>query len=256
MSVHIQALIITFAALFFLLCANAARAGETAHVAVASNFKSAMDALETAFEEQSGHELVVTAGSTGKLYAQIVNGAPFDVLLAADEARPRRLLEGGLVHSDAVFTYATGKLVLWDPAGRAVGPDRLQGGAFRRLALANPDLAPYGAAARDVLPALGVSGLPRRKQVMGENIGQTFAFVKTQNADLGFVALSQILSLPPEKRGAYWAPPDTLYTPIHQDAALLARADGNSAAFDFFEYLKSDDAAAVIRRFGYEREES
>lgn len=220
-------------------------------VAVAANFKSAADALGAAFENRSGHTLTITSGSTGKLYAQIVNGAPFDVFLAADQIRPAKLETDGVALSGSQFTYAIGQLVLWDPAGRAVGPGRLAEGDYRRLAIANPALAPYGAAAHQVITALALGGETDGKLVYGENIGQAFAFVRTKNAELGFVALSQIWSLPAEKRGAHWTPPRALHAPIHQDAVLLTRARDNEAARAFFEFLKSDDALAIIGGFGY-----
>lgn len=236
---------------FGALSVGAPAAAADVRVAVAANFKSAADALGAAFEERSGHTLVLMSGSTGKLYAQIVNGAPFDVFLAADQARPRRLENDGVALAGSQFTYATGQLVLWDPAGSAVGPDRLAAGNYRRLAIANPNLAPYGAAAQQVIAALALSGETDGKLVYGENIGQAFAFVRTKNAELGFVALSQVWSLPAETRGAYWTPPPALYAPIRQDGVLLARATDNEAARAFVEFLKSDDALAIIDSFGY-----
>ncbi len=225
-------------------------AGE-ARIAVAANFKSTLDELEAAFEAQSGHDVIVTSGSTGKLYAQIVNGAPFDVFLAADQARPMRLEAEGAAVVGSRFTYAVGRLALWDPDGVAVGPERLSRGDDRRLAMANPDLAPYGAAARQVIAALNLSDATRDKLVFGENIGQTFAFIRTRNAELGFVALSQVLAAPAARRGAYWAPPQDMYDPIRQDAVLLARGAENDAARAFVAFLNSDDAASVIERHGY-----
>lgn len=230
-----------------------AMAGDV-HIGVAANFKTAADALGGEFEKRSGHDIITTSGSTGKIYAQIVNGAPFDVFLAADQERPDRLEAEGVALSGSRFTYAIGQLVLWDPAGGAVGPHRLEADTYARLAIANPDLAPYGAAAQQVIDALGLDGAVNGKRVFGENIGQTFAFVRTQNAELGFVALSQILSLPQGARGAHWTPPQTLYAPIRQDGVLLARAKDNEAAKAFVEFLKSDDAVAIIEGFGYAQE--
>ena len=227
-----------------------AAAGE-ATLAVAANFKPAMDALERAFEESSQHELTVVAGSTGKLYAQIVNGAPFDLFLAADQERPRRLEAEGMAVAGMRLTYAEGRIVLWDPNGGAVGPDRLAASDYRRLAIANPDLAPYGAAAVQVLSALDALEDHAPKIVRGENIGQAFAFVQTGNAELGFVALAQVLSLPGDIRGAYWTPPQDLYDPVRQDAVLLKRAAGNDAANAFMAFLKSEQATTIIDRFGY-----
>ena len=222
----------------------------TAHVAVASNFKPAMDALESDFERRTGHEIIVSAGATGKIHAQIVNGAPFDVFLAADQARPRRLEEDGVAVPGSRFTYAVGRLVLWAPAGDA-DPERLRRGSYRRLAMANPKLAPYGAAAMETLSAIGLDEGERGRWVFGENIGQAFAFVRTGNADLGFVALSQIMTLPPSQRGARWTPAADAHAPIRQDAALIARASSNPAALAFVDFLKSDEAGKIIEQFGY-----
>ncbi len=228
-----------------------AMAGE-ARVAVAANFRMVVDELQPIFAERTGHNLVISSGSTGKLFAQIANGAPFDIILAADDLRPARLEADGHAVAGSSFTYAVGRLVLWDPTGENVSADRLAQGAFRRLAIANPDLAPYGAAARDVMTALGVEEAPGKKLALGENVAQAFAFVHTGNADLGFVALSQVLAMPEAARGDYWTPPQSLYRPIKQDAALLSFGEDNAAALAFMEFLKSDEAAAVIKRSGYE----
>ncbi len=225
-------------------------AGE-ARVAVAANFKSVIDELEIAFEAQSHHDIITTSGATGKMYAQIVNGAPFDVFLAADQERPRRLEADGDTVAGSRFTYAVGRLALWDPNAASIGPDRLAGGNYRRLAIANPDLAPYGAAARQVITAFDLDDETDEKLVFGENIGQVFAFVRTENAELGFVALSQILATSAERRGAYWTPPQETHDPIRQDAVLLARGAENAAARAFIDFLKRDEAVAIIERFGY-----
>ncbi len=228
-------------------------AGE-ALVAVASNFKEPLDRLETAFETGTDHRLIVVPGSTGKLYAQIVNGAPFDMLLAADRERPRLLEESGRAVAGSRFTYAVGRLVLWSADPHTVGADGaaiLRQGAFRRLAIANPDLAPYGKAALQVLDALSLTERLRPKLVMGENIGQAFTLAATGNADLGFVALSQVQGLDRAKAGSSWEPSRTLYEPIRQDAVLLARASGNEAAHAFLDYLKSEAARTLIERSGY-----
>ncbi len=236
--------------LAIVLIATPAIAGE-ARIAVAANFKSVADELETAFEARSDHDIVLTSGSTGKLYAQIVHGAPFDVFLAADEARPRRLEAEGRAVAGSRFTYAVGRLALWEPNAASVGADRLKGGDFRRLAIANPDLAPYGAASRQVIDALGLSGAMNEKLVFGENVGQVFAFLRTQNVEIGFVALAQVLATPEARRGAYWTPPASLYDPIKQDAVMLMRGAENDAAIAFIEFLKSEDARATIEDAGY-----
>lgn len=230
-----------------------ARAGE-ATIAVATNFATAAEALEADFEQRSGHQLVLVNGSTGKLYAQIVNGAPFDAFLSADADRPQRLAASGRAMADTRFTYAIGRLVLWSAADDGISEDtpaQLRAGAFRRLAIANPDLAPYGSAARDVLTALDVS-LPATSLVMSENIGQAYLLVATGNAELGFVAAAQLAGSP--ETGSRWEVPPHLHAPIRQQAVLLQRADRNSAARAFLAYLQTPEAAEIIRRSGYSTE--
>ncbi len=230
-----------------------ARAAE-ALVAVASNFAEAAERLQAGFEAESGHKLIVTTGATGKLYAQIVAGAPFDVMLSADQARAVRLGDEGFAVADARFTYAIGRLTLWspDPARTpADGRALLAAGDFRNIAIANPDLAPYGAAAREALQAMGLWETLRDRIVMGENIGQTFAMVATRNADLGLVALSYVLSPRNAETGSRWDVPQDLYAPIRQDAALMTRAADNPAARGFLAYLRSDAARAMIEAAGY-----
>jgi molybdate transport system substrate-binding protein len=227
---------------------------EEALVAVAANFQEVAEKLEVEFEAATDHDLTITTGSTGKLYAQIKNGAPYDILLAADQRRPELLEREGDAVSGSRFTYAVGRLALWsaDPARVAAdGSETLRAGAFRKLAMANPDLAPYGEAAMQTLAALGLLETLEKKIVMGENVGQAHALVATGNAELGFVALSYVLSPRNEKPGSHWAVPQELYQPIRQDAVLLVRAVDNVAARAFLEYLKSDAARSVIERFGY-----
>lgn len=239
----------TLAMLAFLPPASHA---DEATIAVASNFKPVMDKLELAFEASTGHQLTVSAGATGKLYTQIIHGAPFDVFLAADEARPKRLDSESRIVPGTRFTYAIGQLTLWRPGHGGTGPDALSDETLRHVAIANPDLAPYGAAAMDVMTALGLTDQLEGKLVRGENIGQAFAFVKTGNAQLGFVALSQILSLPKDERGTRWDPPQSFYTPIRQDAVLLRRAYGNEAALDFIAFLRGEAGRAIIKQYGYD----
>jgi molybdate transport system substrate-binding protein len=227
---------------------------EEALVAVATNFSEVIEQLEAGFESASGHSLTVATGSTGKLYAQINIGAPFDILLAADHRRPELLEEAGLAVAGSRFTYAIGRLTLWSPDPERVaanGAETLQAGAFRKLAIANPELAPYGAAARETLAALGLLETLEEKLVMGETIGQTHALVATGNAELGFVALSYILSPRNKRPGSRWDVPLELHSPIRQDALLLMRAVDNAAARAFLEYLQNDTARGVIERFGY-----
>lgn len=236
------------------LALAAPAAGEEATVAVAANFAEVVERLEQQYERDTGHALTVAVGSTGKLYAQIANGAPFDVFLAADQARPERLEEEGLAVAGSRFTYVTGRLTLWSPAPGRVGADgaaTLREGGFRLLAIANPELAPYGAAARQTLEKLGLWQGLRQKLVMGETIGQAHAMVASGNAELGFVALSYVLSPRSETRGSRWDVPADLYAPIRQDAVLLKRAAGNAAAKGFLGYLRSERAQTLIETYGY-----
>lgn len=237
-----------------LLAATATAAADTALIAVATNFAEVMEKLERDFEAQSPHAITVSAGSTGKLYAQIVAGAPFDVLLAADQERPDRLEAEGMAVRGTRFTYATGRLALWSPDPQRVAADGaavLRTGDFRRLAIANPDLAPYGAAAIEVLDALGVADTLADRLVMGENIGQTHAMVATGNAEVGLVALSSVISPRTPAGSSYWVVPDNLHSPIRQDVILLTRAEDNSAARDLLAYLRRPEVREVIRQFGY-----
>lgn len=234
-----------------LLAATAAWAGEVT-VAVAANAAEAVEALAADFEQESGHRVTVTVGSTGKLYAQILHGAPFDVFLAADQERPRLLVEQGLAVEDSQRTYAIGRLVLWSsgPTFEA-SAETLRGGSFRRLAIANPDLAPYGAAARDALRELGLWESLRSKIVVGENVGQSFAMAASGNAELGFVALSSVLSRRNGRAGSFWEVPANLHRPIRQDAVLLGRAAGNAAARAFHLLLSRPRARETIESFGF-----
>ena len=238
----------------FVLPLPPVSAGE-ALIAVAANFSRTMAELAARFEAGTPHRLRVSLGSSGRLYAQIVNGAPFDILLAADQAYPRRLEERGFAVPDSRFTYATGRLALWsaDP-GRVgeEGADVLSSGEFRTLALSNPDLAPYGSAARQVLQALGLNERLRERIVTGQNAGQTLSMVATRNAELGFVALSHVLARDGGAEGSRWEVPEGLHDPIRQDAVLLARAAANPAARAFVDYLRGSEARALIARHGYD----
>lgn len=218
---------------------------------MAANAAEAVEALAADFEQRTGHRVTVTVGSTGKLYAQILHGAPFDVFLAADQERPRLLVEQGLAVADSRRTYAIGRLVLWssDPTLEA-SVETLRAGSFRRLAIANPDLAPYGAASRDALRELGLWESLRPKIVVGENVGQSFTMAASGNAELGFVALSSVLSPRNGREGSYWEVPAKLHSPIRQDAVLLERGEGNAAARDFVESLGTPRALEIIESFG------
>lgn len=241
-------------ALLLVLALAGPAAAEQAVVAIAANFAEVVERLEADFERESGHTVTFVAGSTGKLYAQIAHGAPFDAFLAADQARPERLEEEGLAVTGSRFTYATGRLTLWsrDPGVVAAdGAATLRAGKFRLLAIANPDLAPYGAAARQTLRSLDLWAGLEDKIVMGETVGQAHAMVASGNAELGFVALSYVLSPRNDTEGSRWDVPSDLHAPIRQDAVLLKRAAGNAAARAFLDFLRSDVATTVIETYGY-----
>ena len=224
---------------------------DEALVAAATNFAEALAEVERAFEGAGQHRLRVAVGSTGKLYSQILHGAPFDILLAADQERPTLLVRDGFAVPGTRRTYAVGRLSLWSvDSGRIHGdvPALLAAGDFRRLAMANPELAPYGAAAREVLQGFGLFAALREKIVTAENIGQTYAMVATGNAEVGFVAASGIRS---DGEGSRWDVPPELHAPIRQDAVLLARAADNAAARGFLDYLHGEHARAIISGFGY-----
>jgi molybdate transport system substrate-binding protein len=233
-----------------ILAAALARAGEI-RVAVASNFAPALQDIAADFEVRSGHRVLLSSGATGRQYAQIVNGAPFEIFLAADAERPSRLEREGVAIAGSRFTYARGRAVLWSPRNNYVDADGqvLSRGDFRHLAIANPRLAPYGAAAREVLAARGLSELPAARIVIGENIGQTFRFVQSGAAELGFVAYSQILQPGIAVTGSYWIVPQSLYTPLDQQAVLLK---DDAVAREFLDFLKREPARAIIRAYGYE----
>lgn len=236
------------------LCLPGAAGAEVALVAVATNFADVMERLEADFERGSPHAITLSTGSTGQLYAQISNGAPFDLLLAADQARPARLEAEGLAVRGTRFTYALGALSLWSADPDRIGAHgvaTLRAADFRRLAMANPDLAPYGLAARQVLERLGLHATLRDRIVLGENAGQAHAMVATGNAELGLVARSHVLSPRNPSPGSRWDVPAALHQPIRQDAVLLTRAEDNSAARDLLAYLRRPDVRAVIRGYGY-----
>jgi molybdate transport system substrate-binding protein len=231
-----------------------AQAGEV-HVAVASNFINPLKAISHHFERETGHRVVVIPGSTGKLYAQVKHGAPFDLLLAADGLRPRLLEEEGVAVPGSRFTYAIGKLTLWSADPRQVngeGEKLFQNVKFAHLAMANPKSAPYGRAALQTLKKLGVLNQIHSKIVQGENIGQTFQFVATGNAELGFVALSQVLDPKNKLKGSRWEIPSDLHDPIAQDMVLLKRGAGNLAAIALMDFIRGATARKIIKRYGYQ----
>lgn len=228
-------------------------AGE-ATVAQAANFLKPMEEIVAAFERTTGHTVRLSSGSTGKLYAQIRNGAPFDLFLAADRRRPLLLEQERLAVSGSRFTFALGRLTLWSRDADRItgdGPDVLRRGAFNYLAIANPKTAPFGAAAVQVLQRLGLDGVLSDKIVQGESVGQAFQFVFSGNAELGFLSLSQVLDPRVGGAGSRWDVPQNLYSPLEMDAVLLRRGETNPAARALLEYLKSREARMIIERYGY-----
>ncbi|MGB3394635.1 MAG: molybdate ABC transporter substrate-binding protein [Stenotrophomonas sp.] len=225
-----------------------------ARVAVAANFADAARKLAADYARQSGHRIDISSASTGKLYAQIRNGAPFDVLLSADAQTPRRLVAEGLADAGTLHDYATGRLVLWsrDPARVSDGEALLRWGAIERLAIANPDLAPYGAAARETLQHVQRWQELAPALVMGENVGQAAQFVVSGAAPLGLLPRSLVLEARRTMPGSGWEVPATWHTPIVQSAVLLQRGSDNPAARGFLHYLKSAEARQRIRAFGYD----
>ena len=226
---------------------------DAVQVAVAANFMAPMKLIAAAFEKDTGHKAMLTFGATGKFYAQITNGAPFDVFLAADDETPARLEKEGVAVKGSRFTYATGKLVLWSAQAGAVDAqgEVLKTGDFKKLAIAAPKLAPYGAAALETITKLGLLSRLEPRIVTGESIGQAFSFVATGNAELGFIALSQVYENGQVKSGSAWLVPEALYSPIRQDAVLLGKGAGNKAAVMLLAFLKTENAKGVIRSFGY-----
>ena len=223
-------------------------------VAVAANFSTPMQQIARSFEQTTGHKAILSIGSTGRFYAQIRNGAPLDVFLAADDETPLRIEKEGFGVAGSRFTYARGRLVLWSKqAGRVDGQGEvLRSDAIQRLAVADPKLSPYGAAAVETLTYMGLLNGVRSKIVQAENVAQTYQFVATENASLGFVALSQVFANGQLNQGSAWIVPARMHAPILQDAVLLTRGQTNAAALDLMRYLRSEPAVAVIRAHGYE----
>lgn len=236
------------------LLISALALADEVQVAVAANFTAPMKLIAEEFEKDTGHKAVLTFGATGKFFAQITNGASFDVFLAADDETPARLEKEGAAVAGSRFTYASGRLVLWSAQPGVVDDqgEVLKVGIFKHLAIAAPKLAPYGAAAMETMTKLGLLENLQPKLVQGESIGQTYSFISTGNAELGFIALSQVLEGGKIKSGSAWIVPENLHRPIRQDAVLLTRAKDSKAAAQLLAFLKTDKAKVAIRSFGYE----
>jgi len=234
-----------------LLAGRAGLAADTL-VAVAASFLPPMEIVSAQFEIQTGHAVTLASGSTGALYAQIVNGAPYDLFVAADQERPRRLAESGLGIAQTRTTVARGRIVLFSRDAAlidTVGLKALEDASIRHIAIANPRLAPYGIAARETLQALGLWERLLPRLVRGESVAQTFAMIATGNAELGFVALAQVTAN--DRNGAYALIPETLHAPLDQDMIVLERAKNNPATQELHAYLASAPAREIMRRFGY-----
>ncbi len=239
-----------------VVCATAK--AEEVTLAVAANFTAPMQKIAQAFEQDTGHKALLAFGATGKFYAQIKNGAPFAVLLSADDETPARLEKEGVAIAGTRFTYAIGRLALWsknpllvDDKGQVLLSNATDKNSFKKLAIADPKLAPYGAAAMEVLDRMGALAKVRPKLVQADSIGQAFQFVMTENAELGFVALSQISIDGRITQGSAWVVPQNLYTPLKQDAVLLPLGKNSAAALALMKYMRTDRAQAIIRAYGY-----
>jgi molybdate transport system substrate-binding protein len=240
--------------LFFLVFFTALAKAETTLVAVASNFTKPMTEIAAEFEKATGHSAKLSFGSSGKFVSQFENGAPFDVFLSADDKSTAKLQQGGFTVEKTDFTYALGKLVLWSATANYVDEKGgiLNKGGFQHLSLADPTLAPYGAAAVDVLKSQNVLEKLQPLFVLGENISQAYQFISTGNAELGFVALSQVSENGKISSGSAWIVPQNLYAPMKQNAVLLKTGENNPAAKALLDYLKTAPAKAIIQKYGYD----
>jgi molybdate transport system substrate-binding protein len=236
-----------------LLAVSVISKAETTLVAVAANFTKPMTEITELFEKTTGHSAKLSFGSSGKFVAQIENGAPFEVFLSADDKAPAKLEQSEFAVANSHFTYAIGKLVLWSATANLVDDqgDILSKGGFKHIALADPKLAPYGAAAMEVLKSKNLLTKLQPLFVQGENIAQTYQFVSTGNAELGFVALSQVIDNGKISSGSAWQIPENLYTPLRQEVVLLKKGEDNPAAPALMQFLKSPEAKAIISKYGY-----
>jgi len=247
------------ALLVFLQLLLTTASAEEVHVAVAANFRLTLREIVKNFERDTTHTVLINSGSSGKFYAQIKHGAPFDVFFSADVMRPQRIEEEGLAVPGSRFTYAIGRLTLWSPDPNMIkgeGLTVLSSGLFEHLAMANPKTAPYGTAAKRTLETLGLWHHIQGRIVQGENIAQAFHFVYSQNAQLGFMALSQVLDPKINGAGSRWDVPEHLHNPLRQQAILLIHGQHNTAAQAFLDYVKGPNARTIIEQFGYGLEES
>lgn len=249
MSIIFKVFLASVAAFLFISAAQAAEV----KVAVAANFVQPMKEIAAEFEKATGHKVALSQGATGKFYAQISNGAPFDVFLSADDETPARLVSEGKAVAGTQFTYAIGRLVLWSPDTRLVdqGGGVLASDKFRFLSIANSRVAPYGRAAVQVMQKLGVQDALGPRVVQGESIAQTFQFVSSGNAQLGFVALSQVWENGRFRSGSGWIVPDQMHEPLKQDVVLLNPGKNSQAAAALIGYLKTDKAKHIIGAYGY-----
>jgi len=243
----LKMLVVVFAA-FASSVAAPAKAGQT-NVAVAANFTEPAKEIAALFKQKTGNQAILIFGASGAFFTQITHDAPFQVFLSADQDRPKAAVEGGYAVPGSLFTYAIGKLVLWSKVIDVTkGDEALKAGAFLKLSIANPTAAPYGTAAIEAMKALGVYDALKAKIVQGNSIAQAFQFVDTKNAEVGFVALSQLFGV---TTGTRWLVPQDLYTPIRQDAVLLKKGENDEVAKAFLEFLKGSEARAIIEKFGY-----
>lgn len=237
----------------FVITAVTPAFAEQALVAVAANFVPPFREIAIEFEHATGHRLQVAGGSSGNFYSQIKNGAPFDIFFSADMVRPKLLEDEGLGVKDSRFTYAIGRLVLWSPNENLIkGEETLRSKQYKRLAMANPKTAPYGVAAMQALQRLELWDSVQPHIVMGESLGQTMGFIESGNAQLGFVALSQVLDLKIKGKGGRWDVPTNLHEPIKQDLILLTKGKDNPAAKALIEFIGGPQAKRIIERYGYE----
>ncbi|MGO3344604.1 MAG: molybdate ABC transporter substrate-binding protein [Marinomonas sp.] len=242
--------LITNIALGVTLLFSASSFAEPLRIAVASNFTSPIQKLAPLFEQETGVKVALSFGSSGKFFAQIQHGAPFDIFLSADQAKPNKLIKKGLALKENQIIYAKGVLALWSATSKSMNPIEKALSSARKIAIANPKLAPYGKAAEETLKSLTLWSSVQSKLVQGENIGQTYQFTYTKNADIGFVALSQVLS--GDIKGHFWKVPSVYHSDIKQSAVILKRSSQQKEAASFLAFLMRSDIQKKIEKFGYQ----